>query len=51
LDPGWVSGDADLVWSEFFFLAQEMAHHRFWYCGNSHIFVQCFIPVSWAQWQ
>jgi len=33
------------------FLWQETAHQRFWYCGSSHIFVQCFKPDSYAQWQ
>ena len=50
-DPGFTAGAEDLLSSEFFFLVQEIAHQRFWYCGSSHIFVQCFIPDSYAQWQ
>jgi len=50
-DPGFGAGDEDLLSSEFFFFVQEMAHERFWYCGSSHIFVQCLIPLSYAQWQ
>lgn len=33
------------------FLWQEVAHQRFSYCGNSHIFVHCFDPAPWSQWQ
>jgi hypothetical protein len=50
LDPGLVTGEAGPFAVEFF-LRQEIAHQRFWNCGNSHIFVQCFTPVSYAQWQ
>jgi hypothetical protein len=50
LDPGLVAGEEDSTAFEFF-LWQEMAHQRLWYCGSSHIFVQCFTPVSYAQWQ
>ena len=46
-----MAGDAVLLSSELFFLLQEVAHQRFWYCGSSHIFVQCFIPLSYGQWQ
>jgi hypothetical protein len=50
LDPGFDDGEDDSLAVEFF-LWQEIAHQRFWNCGSSHIFVQCFIPVSYAQWQ
>ncbi len=50
LDPGLEAGEDDSLAVEFF-LWQEIAHQRFWYCGNSHIFVQCFKPLSYAQWQ
>jgi len=50
LDPGLEAGEDDSLAVEFF-LWQEIAHQRFWNCGNSHIFVQCFNPVSYAQWQ
>ena len=49
-DPGLEAGEDDPVAVEFF-LWQEMAHQRLWYCGSSHILVQCFMPVSYAQWQ
>ncbi len=32
-------------------LWQEVAHHRFSYCGNSHIFAHCFAPAPCSQWQ
>lgn len=50
LEPGFEDGEDDSLAVEFF-LWQEIAHQRFWNCGSSHIFVQCFIPVSYAQWQ
>ena len=49
-DPEFEAGEVDSLAIEFF-LWQEMAHQRFSYCGSSHIFVQCFTPVSYAQWQ
>jgi hypothetical protein len=49
-DPGSEAGDDDSIAVEFF-LWQEIAHQRSWYFGSSHIFVQCFMPVSCAQWQ
>jgi len=33
------------------FLWQELAHQRFSYCGNSHIFVHFFPPFICSQWQ
>jgi hypothetical protein len=50
LDPGFEAGEDDSFTVEFF-LWQEIAHQRFWYCGSSHIFVQCFMPLSYAQRQ
>jgi hypothetical protein len=50
LDPGAVAGGEDSLAVEFFFL-QDVAHQRFWNCGNSHILVQCVVPVSYEQWQ
>jgi hypothetical protein len=50
LDPEFGAGEDDSLAVEFL-LWQEIAHQRFWNCGNSHIFVQCFIPVSYTQWQ
>ena len=50
LDPGFEAGEDDSLAVEFF-LWQEIAHQRFSNCGSSHIFVQCFIPDSYAQWQ
>lgn len=50
LDPGVGDGVDDSLAVEFF-LWQETAHQRFWNFGNSHIFVQCLTPVSYAQWQ
>ena len=44
-DPGFKAGEDDPLAVEPF-LWQEIAHQRFWYCGSSHIFVQCFIPLS-----
>jgi len=50
LDPEFEAGREDSLEVGFFFW-QEIAHQRFRYCGSSHIFVQCFVPVSYAQWQ
>lgn len=50
LEPGFERGADDSLEVEFF-LWQEIAHQRFWYRGSSHIFVQCFMPLSYAQWQ
>ena len=44
------SCDADSFAKELF-LWQEVAHQRFSYCGNSHIFVHCFAPAPCSQWQ
>ena len=50
LDPVPGAGSDDSLEVEFFFW-QVIAHHRPWYCGSSHIFVQCLAADSYAQWQ
>jgi hypothetical protein len=44
-EPECDVGDGDLLVIEFILL-QEMAHQRFSRRGRSHIFVQCFMPLS-----
>jgi hypothetical protein len=45
LEPGAVPG-GELSLAVGFFLRQETAHQRLWNWGSSHIFVQCFAPLS-----